>query len=161
MFNSHYKYDGSSKKALESQSNVSASPIIFSLGRYIVGLTFGNHILQQRFCFAVKLNFQPYIWRYTSPNENFEYSYPLSQSRCPGWSESSLGATTNCWFGHSQAHTHSYKNLLSLKPSRKGFFFPLTSFVCFTISGIPHAFLTAGIFRKSDCTSENVLLVNQ
>ena len=26
---------------------------------------------------AVKLNFRPYIQRYTSPNENFEYSYPL------------------------------------------------------------------------------------
>ena len=25
----------------------------------------------------VKLNFRPYIRRYTSPNENFEYSYPL------------------------------------------------------------------------------------
>ena len=24
-----------------------------------------------------KLNFRPYIRRYTSPNENFEYSYPL------------------------------------------------------------------------------------
>ena len=28
---------------------------------------------------TVKLNFQPYIQRYTSPNENFEYSYPLVQ----------------------------------------------------------------------------------
>ena len=27
---------------------------------------------------AVKLNFRPYNRRYTSPNENFEYSYPLS-----------------------------------------------------------------------------------
>ena len=26
---------------------------------------------------AVKLNFQQYIRRYTSPNDNFEYSYPL------------------------------------------------------------------------------------
>ena len=24
-----------------------------------------------------KLNFRPYVGRYTSPNENFEYSYPL------------------------------------------------------------------------------------
>ena len=31
-----------------------------------------------RLCVAVKLNFQPYIQRYTSPNENFEYSYPLN-----------------------------------------------------------------------------------
>ena len=29
---------------------------------------------------AVKLNFRPYIRRYTSPNENFEYSYPLNLS---------------------------------------------------------------------------------
>ena len=27
---------------------------------------------------TVKLNFRPYIRRYTSPNENFEYSYPLN-----------------------------------------------------------------------------------
>ena len=27
----------------------------------------------------VKLNFRPYIRRYTSPNENFEYSYLLNQ----------------------------------------------------------------------------------
>ena len=27
---------------------------------------------------AVKLNFPPYIQGYTSPNENFEYSYPLN-----------------------------------------------------------------------------------
>ena len=38
---------------------------------------FGNHVLRLRLRFAVKLNFQPYIRRYTSPNENFEYSYPL------------------------------------------------------------------------------------
>ena len=29
-------------------------------------------------CVAVKLYFRPYIWLYTSPNENFEYSYPLN-----------------------------------------------------------------------------------
>ena len=27
--------------------------------------------------FTEKLNFRPYIRRYTSPNEKFEYSYPL------------------------------------------------------------------------------------
>ena len=26
---------------------------------------------------VVKLNFRPYIRQYTSPNENFEYGYPL------------------------------------------------------------------------------------
>ena len=49
----------------------------FHLGRYIAGYTFGNHVLRLRICVAVKLNFRPYIRRYTSPNENFEYSYPL------------------------------------------------------------------------------------
>ena len=39
----------------------------------MVGYTFGNHVLRLRLRVAVKLNFQ----RYTSPNENFEYSYPL------------------------------------------------------------------------------------
>ena len=28
---------------------------------------------------TVRLNFRPYIQRYTSPNENFEYSYPLGR----------------------------------------------------------------------------------
>ena len=32
-------------------------------------------------CVAIKLNFWPYILRYTSLNENFEYSYPLIQSQ--------------------------------------------------------------------------------
>ena len=34
--------------------------------------------LRLRLHVAVKQNFRPYIRRYTSPNENFEYSYPLS-----------------------------------------------------------------------------------
>ena len=29
---------------------------------------------------AVKLNLQPYIRQYTSPNENFESSYPLKEN---------------------------------------------------------------------------------
>ena len=37
----------------------------------------GYHVLRLRLRVAVKLNFRPYIRRYTSPNENFEYSYPL------------------------------------------------------------------------------------
>ena len=43
----------------------------------IWGSTFGNHVLRIRSCVAIKLNFRPYILQYTSPNENFEYSYPL------------------------------------------------------------------------------------
>ena len=40
--------------------------------------TFGNHVLRLHSHVAVKLNFRLYIRRHTSPNENFEYSYPLS-----------------------------------------------------------------------------------
>ena len=43
---------------------------IFHLGRYIVGYTVGSG--------AVKHDFRPYIRRYTSPNENFEYGYSHS-----------------------------------------------------------------------------------
>ena len=48
------------------------------MGRYIVGYTVRNLVLRRHASGAVKLNFRPYIQRYTSPNENFEYSYPLS-----------------------------------------------------------------------------------
>ena len=41
----------------------------------------GNHVLRLRLLVTVKLNFRPYVRRYTSPNENFEYSYPLSIQR--------------------------------------------------------------------------------
>ena len=50
----------------------------FNLGRYIVGYTVGNHVLWLRLRVAVKQNFRPYIRLYTSPNENFEYIYPLN-----------------------------------------------------------------------------------
>ena len=51
---------------------------IFHLGRYIVGYTVGNFVLRRRASGAVKHDFRPYIRRYTSPNENFEYGYPHS-----------------------------------------------------------------------------------
>ena len=51
---------------------------IFHLGRYIVGYTVGNFVLRRRVSGAVKHDFRPYIRRYTSPNENFEYGYPHS-----------------------------------------------------------------------------------
>ena len=41
----------------------------FHLGRYIVRYTFGNHFLRLRLRVAVKLNFRPYIQRYTSQND--------------------------------------------------------------------------------------------
>ena len=37
--------------------------------------------LVQASCVTVKLNFWPYIWWYASPNEHFEYSYPLIYCR--------------------------------------------------------------------------------
>ena len=46
------------------------------LGRYIVGYTVGNLVLRRRASGAVKRDFRTFIRRYTSPNENFEYSYP-------------------------------------------------------------------------------------
>ena len=48
----------------------------FNLDRYIVGYTVGNLVLRWRASGAVKRDFQTYIRRYTSPNENFEYGYP-------------------------------------------------------------------------------------
>ena len=52
----------------------------FHLGRYIVGYTVGNLVLRRRASGAVKRDFRTYIWRYTSPNENFEYRYPQSNA---------------------------------------------------------------------------------
>ena len=49
------------------------------LGRYIVGYTVGNLVLQRRTSGAVKGDFRTYIRRYTSPNENFEYVFPHSK----------------------------------------------------------------------------------
>ena len=52
----------------------------FHLGRYIVGYTVRNLVLRRRTSRAVKCDFQTYIRRYTSPNESFEYGYPLSNA---------------------------------------------------------------------------------
>ena len=49
----------------------------FNFGRFIVVYMVGNHILWLRSRITVKLNSRPYIRRYTSPNENLEYSYPV------------------------------------------------------------------------------------
>ena len=38
----------------------------------------GNFVLRRRVSGAVKHDFRPYIRRYISPNENFEYGYPHS-----------------------------------------------------------------------------------
>ena len=54
----------------------------FNLGRYIIRYTFVNHVLRLRSRVPEKLNFRSYIRRYTSPNKNFEYSYPLIVFRC-------------------------------------------------------------------------------
>ena len=52
----------------------------FHLRRYIVGYTVGNLVLWRRASGAIKRDFWTYIRRYTSPNENFEYSYPHSNA---------------------------------------------------------------------------------
>ena len=52
----------------------------FHLGRYIVGYMVGNLVLRRHISGAVNLDFGTYIRRYTSPNENFEYSYPHSNA---------------------------------------------------------------------------------
>ena len=52
----------------------------FHFGRYIVGYTVGNLVLRRRASVAVKCGFRTYIRRYTSPNENSEYSCPHSNA---------------------------------------------------------------------------------
>ena len=52
----------------------------FHLGRYIVGYTVENLVLRRRASGDVKRDFQTYIWRYTSPNVNFEYGYHHSNA---------------------------------------------------------------------------------
>ena len=43
-----------------------------------MGYMVGNYVLILRGRVTVKRNFRPYNRRYTSPNEHFEYSYPLT-----------------------------------------------------------------------------------
>ena len=50
---------------------------IFIWWRHIIRFRFGNHVLWLRLSISIKLNFRPYIRQDTSPNENFEYRYPL------------------------------------------------------------------------------------
>ena len=52
----------------------------FHLGKYILGYTVGNLVLQGHAREAVKHDFRTYIQRYTSPNEYFEYGYPHSDA---------------------------------------------------------------------------------
>ena len=54
----------------------------FHLWRYI-GYTVGNLVLWRRVSRAVKHDYRTYIHQYTSPNENFEYSYPNSNALLP------------------------------------------------------------------------------
>ena len=49
----------------------------FNLWKSIAGSTLLNYVLRLGLRIAVKLNTRPYIQLYTSPNENFKYSYPL------------------------------------------------------------------------------------
>ena len=52
----------------------------FHLGRYIVGYTVGNLVFRRRTSGAVKRDFRTYIRHYTSPTDNFEYSYSHSNA---------------------------------------------------------------------------------
>ena len=52
----------------------------FHLERYIVGYTVGNLALRRPVSGAVKRDYRPYIRGYTSPNDNFEYGYPCSNT---------------------------------------------------------------------------------
>ena len=52
------------------------------LGWYIVGYTVVNLILRRRASGAVKRYLRPYIRRFTSPNENVEFGYPLFNAFC-------------------------------------------------------------------------------
>ena len=54
--------------------------IFFSLRRYIIRYTVTYLVVWQHASEAVKHDFQPFIQRYTSPNENFEYGYPHSNA---------------------------------------------------------------------------------
>ena len=69
----------------------------FQLGRYIVGYTVGNLVLRRRASGDVKRDFRTYIRRYTSPNENFEYSYPHSNALLQFRPE------LECWKPHKAA----------------------------------------------------------
>ena len=53
---------------------------------YIAGITCVNHILPLRSRVAVKLNFRPYIRRYTSPNENLLQLMPSYSKPCVKYS---------------------------------------------------------------------------
>ena len=66
----------------------------FHLGRYIVGYTVENLVS----LVAFKPDFQTYIRRHTSPNENFEYGYPHSNALLQFHPE------LECWKRHKAAH---------------------------------------------------------
>ena len=53
----------------------------YQLCRYIVAYMVGNIVLWHSMSATVKLDFQPYIWWYTSLNDNFEYGYSHSNAQ--------------------------------------------------------------------------------
>ena len=55
-----------------------------------------SDVLRLRLRVSVKLNFRPYIRRYTSPNENFEYSYPLTMLRLRTAAASCIKPLASC-----------------------------------------------------------------
>ena len=84
----------------------------FHLGRYIVGYTIGNLVLcvavKINLRIAVKLNFQQYIRRYTSSNENFEYSYPNSNALLTFYIQKDSKNVLCCAYTYSGCQLHIF-----------------------------------------------------
>ena len=85
-------------------------------GRYIVGYMVGNFVLRWRV--AIKRNFRPYNWRYTSPNEHFEYGYPHSN------------ALSNIYLSKAQHFAPNWNFVSEVKQLRQ----PFTSKVTYDVS---------------------------
>ena len=91
-------------KSLKSQKLGDNCIQNFHLGRYIVGYTVGNFVLRRRVSGAVKHDFQPYIRRYTSPHENFEYGYPHSNVLFNFYTSKTLSFAPNVVFVRDVNH---------------------------------------------------------
>ena len=76
-----------------------------------------NFFLWRRISGAIKRNFQPYIRRYISPNENFEYGYPNSD------------ALFNIYSSNAQYFAPNVNYVSSIKPLRQ----PITRDVIYNV----------------------------
>ena len=71
----------------------------FSFGRYIVGYTFGNHVLRLRLRVAVKLDFRPYIRRNTSLKQLSPYSRRVKTCLHP-FPAATIPKVNSCWLNN-------------------------------------------------------------